>query len=223
MQKRTYHLIISTLVLFLGCNSKDEEVSPLRLEDVLKTPSLSISSVAQSYVSDVNAYALKDMDDTVLCISASLNQELTTYFIQPDKTQVESDQFKFKKASIIDMKTALLIKDNETGKTVLIFLPGRFPIDSLALNPDLKIPAMGISRYQSTIEKISSRWTEVICRCVETNLVDTTSTPHKPGHCDTGGISSTGCSYRVKDQFIHVQQIVRKMQWLIVGLMINPS
>ena len=188
-----------------GCKQKDTEAKGLKLEDIFEHPPLTIASVTKSYTSNISADALNDMEEPILCISTKISDQLNTYFIQPDKVLLKELAFTYKDASIVDMKTALLIKDVESGKETLIYLPGRFPIDSMSLKPDVIIPVLGISRYQSKVERISSRWTQIVCKCA-----DTTSSPilykdRTINDCDTGGPGINECTLTTEGSLMSCQ------------------
>ena len=127
-------------------------------------------------------------------MSTKINEKSNTYFIQPDKVALEGLSFKYQEASIMDMKTALLISDPASGKTTLLYLPGRFPIDSMAMRPDVMIPVMGISSYHSELENISSRWTEIVCKCTEQPASVPIYRDRTLADCDSGGVGQSECS-----------------------------
>ena len=132
------------------------------------------------------------MDESVLCMSAKMNKKSITYFFQPDEVRVQDLSIKAKNATVIDMKTGLLIRDSKSGKTTLFYLPGKFPIDSLKLAPEVIVPVLGITSYQSSIEKITSRWTDIVCRCVDQDALSE-FTQRSVNECVTGGPEANEC------------------------------
>jgi len=189
----------------VGCKQKETQSKGLKLEDIFENPPLTIASIANSYTSDISAGALNDMEEPILCISTKISDQLNTYFIQPDKVILKELTFSYKNASIVDMKTALVIKDMESGKETLIYLPGRFPIDSMTLKPDVFIPVLGISRYQSKVERISSRWTQIVCKCADTTATPILYKDRTINDCDTGGPGTNECSLTTEGALMSCQ------------------
>ncbi len=194
MDKHITCLFLLCHTILVGCKDKVEEKSVLKLESIFHNPPLTVASVTQSYQSDISADALNDMDEPVLCMSTKISEESNTYFIQPDKADLKELSFKYKDASIVDMKTALLVRDNESGKETLFYLPGRFPVDSMSIKPDVIIPVLGISRYHSKLEKITSRWTEIVCKCTDNTSGPVIYKGRTINDCDSGGIDINECS-----------------------------
>lgn len=188
------HTILICILCFAGCHNDVNKNKKLKLEDIFQNPPVSITSVTKSYVSKITTGAINDLNESILCMSTTIGEESNTYFIQPDKVELKDLTLKYSDAAIIDMQTALLIQDNESGKNTLFYLPGRFPIDSLESQPDVTIPVLGISKYHSEIEKISSRWTEIVCKCTD---IQTDSTVYKERtihNCYSGGPNQPECS-----------------------------
>ncbi len=197
---------ISFLLLFcFSCKEKSTTAQGVKLEDIFEHPSVSIKSVTKAYSSNLSAESINDMGETILCMSTMINDKANTYFIQPDKVDLKELSYRYDDADIVDMKTALLLHDKSTDKKTLIYLPGRFPIDSMDLKADVTIPVLGISRYQSDLEKITSRWTQIVCKCVD----QTTTTDIYKGRtindCDTGGTGTSECALAVKESVARCQ------------------
>jgi hypothetical protein len=145
------------------------------------------------------------MDEHILCVSSKINEQSNTYFIQPDSIGLKELSFKYQDASVVDMKTALLISDSKTGLKTLFYLPGRFPVDSMDIKPEVIIPVLGISRYYSKVEKISSRWTEIVCKCVDQNSGPVIYQNRTISECDTGGAGINECSLTSEGSLVSCQ------------------
>jgi len=193
------------LCLLTGCRHHTPEEKVITLKDVFQHPPLAISSVTQSYQSLVTASSITDMNESILCVSSKIKDQSTTYFIQPDSGQLETYHFKYEDAGIVDMKFALLIQDGNSGKEVLFYLPGRFPVDSMDLKPDEVIPVLGISRYHSKVEKISSRWTQIVCKCVEKNSGPVIYKDRTIHECDSGGKEINECTLTTEGSLMTCQ------------------
>ncbi len=203
------------VILFLAfsflssCKEKTTHAKGIELEDVFEHPPITIKSVAKSYISKVTAEAINDMDETILCMSTTINDNPTTYFIQPDKVDLKDLSYHYADAEIVDMKTALLLRDTETGKKTLIYLPGRFPIDSMEMKADVMIPVLGISQYQSSLEKITSRWTQIVCKCVDMTVSTDVYKDRTVNDCDTGGVGESECALSIKDSVASCQTVCK--------------
>ena len=185
------HTILLCILFIAGCQNDVNRNKKLKLEDIFQNPPVSITSVTKSYVSKVTTGAINDLNEPILCMSTRIEGQSTTYFIQPDKAPLDDIDIKYSDAQVADMGSALLINDQESNKTTLFYLPGKFPIDSLHIRPDAIYPVLGITMYQSEIEKISSRWTDVVCKCVsESALYDF---KEQKINCDTGGNVESSC------------------------------
>ena len=189
-----YFLLVCAFLVFAGCKDKSDDSKVLSVEDIFGDTPVSVLSVAKSYQSNVTAEAINDMDESILCMSTRIKEKSNTYFIQPDKVPLKDLSIRYAEASVVDMKTALLISDVESGKKTLIYLPGRFPIDSMTIKPDVMIPVMGISSYHSEIENITSRWTEIVCKCTDLPAGSRIYKDRTLNDCDSGGTGQQECS-----------------------------
>jgi len=205
MENRVQNFTLIFLFILCGCRDKIEEKSIITLENVFQNPPLTIASVTKSYQSEISVGALIDMDESILCMSSKINEQSNTYFIQPDKVDLKDLTFKYHEASVVDMKTALLIRDLASGKETLFYLPGRFPIDSMTLKPDAIIPVLGISSYHSKLEKISSRWTEIVCKCVDKSSGPVIFKGRTINECDSGGEDRNECSLTTEGSIMNCQ------------------
>ncbi len=201
MKSNVFILLVLALALSLigSCKERTTHTKGITLEDIFEHPPITIKSVAKSYTSRVTAEAIHDMDETILCMSTTINDNPNTYFIQPDKVDLKDLSYRYDHAEIVDMKSALLLRDTETGKKTLIYLPGRFPIDSISMKVDVMIPVLGISRYQSELEKISSRWTQIVCKCVDMTASTDVYKDRTVHDCDIGGPGISECTLSLKD------------------------
>jgi hypothetical protein len=199
--------LIFILMIFTlnACKDKNNAKTTFTLEDIFLHVPLTLASVSQSYRSDVSAAGLNDMEEPLLCVSTKISEKSNTYFIQPDQVELKDIKFKYHDAFVIDMKTALLFRDNESGKETLIYLKGRFPIDSLTNQPDVIIPVLGITRYHSQLERISSRWTEIVCKCTDKSSGPVIYKDRTIDQCDSGGNGINQCSLTTEGALMSCQ------------------
>lgn len=209
MKKYVFPIIASALLLVTACNKKIDAAKVLSVEDIFSRVPASIVPNVSSYQSKITANAIHDLDESVLCMSARINKRSITYFIQPDEVGLQDLSIRSKNASIIDMKTGLLISEAKTGKTTLFYLPGKFPIDSLKLHPEVIVPVLGITSYRSEIEKITSRWTDIVCKCINQDVL-ADFTLHSVNECDTGGPDSNECILSNEGAILTCQTNCRK-------------